>query len=174
MAHPTAELIEGLREAARRLKSGAEYSWGNHGSCNCGHLLQSLTQKPAPAILREAHTGVGEWTELAEEYCSVTEIPVSALVGVLMQAGLTVTDIHHLEYLDDKEVLQQLPDGFRWLKRNKREDVILYFEAYANLLEGQLTAATPVDFQLFFARPGKKDKMKKGSPKPTDAILFEI
>jgi hypothetical protein len=40
-----------------------------------------------------------------------------------------------LEYLEDKEVLEQLPGGFRWLSRNQREDVILYFETFAVLLE---------------------------------------
>jgi hypothetical protein len=35
-------------------------------------------------------------------------------------------------------VLKHLPGGFRWLKRNKREDAIAYFEAFADLLEEKL------------------------------------
>jgi hypothetical protein len=51
---------------------------------------------------------------------------------------LTPTDIHNLEYLEDKAVLENLPGGFRWLKRNVREDVIVYFETMAAMLEEKL------------------------------------
>ena len=63
---------------------------------------------------------------------------LSLLLKKLQETGLTPTDIHHLEYLDDREVLNALPGGFRWLKRNQREDVILYFETFATLLEEKL------------------------------------
>ena len=86
-------------------------------------------------ILKHAHTGIGEWTELAEETCSVTNAPYTLLIKKLEEIGLTTTDIHNLEYLEDKEVLHHLPGGFRWLSRNVREDVILYFETFAELLE---------------------------------------
>ncbi|HTM93875.1 MAG TPA: hypothetical protein VL095_15745, partial [Flavisolibacter sp.] len=48
------------------------------------------------------------------------------------------TDIHNLEYLEDRTVLENLPGGFRWLKRNVREDVIVYFETMAEMLEDEL------------------------------------
>jgi hypothetical protein len=48
--------------------------------------------------------------------------------------------------LEDKQVLKQLPGGFRWLSRNKREDVILYFETFANLLEAKLVHPSDVKF----------------------------
>ena len=59
--------------------------------------------------------------------------------------GLTPTDIHHVEYLTDKEVLNQLPGGFRWLKRNKKEDAIIYFETFANVLEEKLLQQIDID-----------------------------
>ena len=89
-------------------------------------------------ILTFAHTGIGEWTELAEEYCYVTDAPVQMLISSLEKLGLTPTDIHNLEYLEDKSVLRNLPGGFRWLKKNKREDVIIYFNAFADVLEAKL------------------------------------
>jgi len=138
MAHSNKELITALRETANRLRNGEHYAWGHHGSCNCGHLLQSITGFTAGEILRFAHAGIGEWTELAEDYCSVTGSPVELLLTRLQEVGLTPTDIHNLEYLEDRKVLEQLPGGFRWLKKNKREDVIDYFETFANLLESQL------------------------------------
>lgn len=144
MAKATIELVTALRETAARLVAGAPYAWGHHGSCNCGNLLQVVTQLSKEEILRYAHTGTGEWTELAEEYCSVTDAPVSLLLSKLQQLGLTPTDIHNLEYLEDRRVLEHLPGGFRWLQRNLREHVILYFETFAGLLEEELLQQIPL------------------------------
>jgi hypothetical protein len=144
MANPNMELIAALRTTATRLKNGAPYAWGNHGACNCGNLLQVITDLSKEEILTYAHSGIGEWTELAEDYCGVTNAPVSLLLKKLQDAGLTPTDIHHLEYLDDRQVLNALPGGFRWLKRNQREHVILYFETFAQLLEDQLIESVPL------------------------------
>ncbi len=141
MAYPTVELIEGLRNAAANLRNGAFYAWGHHGACNCGQLLQATTAWSKEEILTCAHTGAGEWTEIASEACPVTGAPLEILLTKLQQLGLTPVDIHYLEYLQDKEVLNHLPGGFRWLKRNVREDVIAYFDAMANLLEHRLTTA---------------------------------
>ncbi|MFL5741444.1 MAG: hypothetical protein ACJ75B_14565 [Flavisolibacter sp.] len=138
MAHPNLTLIGALRKAASNLQSGAHYAWGNHGSCNCGHVLQVLTHLSREAILRAAHTGMGEWTEIAEEYCGLSNLPAYEMISRLEAIGLTPTDIHCLEYLQDREVLEQLPGGFRWLKKNERDDVVLYFQTMADLLEERL------------------------------------
>ncbi|HTL06728.1 MAG TPA: hypothetical protein VL307_00680 [Chitinophagaceae bacterium] len=137
MATPNSTLIDALRKAAAALQQGAHYAWGHHGACNCGHLLQAMTQLDEATILSYAHTGPGEWTEIATESCAVTGAPYTLLLSVLEQYGLTPTDIHHIEYLNDTAVLKQLPGGFRWLKRNVREDVIAYFETFASLLENE-------------------------------------
>ena len=102
MAKPSLELIAALQETAKRLRNGANYSWGHHGACNCGNLLQVVTPLTEGEILRYAHSGVGEWTELAEEYCSVTNAPVDLVLSKLMQVGLTPVDIHNIEYLTDR------------------------------------------------------------------------
>ncbi len=138
MAQANLTLINALRETAQRLRNGAPYAWGNHGACNCGNLTQVVTKLSKEEILQYAHTGIGEWTELAEDYCAVTDAPAGLLISKLQQIGLTPSDIHNLEYLEDKKVLERLPGGFRWLQRNVREDVIVYFETYASLLEEQL------------------------------------
>jgi hypothetical protein len=145
MAQPNLILIRALRETAKRLRNGAHYAWGNHGACNCGNLTQVVTKLSKEEILQYAHTGIGEWTELAEDYCGVTDAPAGLLISKLQQIGLTPSDIHNLEYLEDKKVLECLPGGFRWLQRNVREDVIVYFETYANVLEEQLLAQISID-----------------------------
>jgi hypothetical protein len=138
MAHPTIPLISALREAAQNLRNGAQYAWGHHGSCNCGHLLQVVTRLTKEEIVRHAQTVYGEWTEIAEDYCGVTNAPAYLLVSKLEKLGLTPTDIHNLEYLEDRNVLNNLPGGFRWLQKNVREDVIVYFDTLAGMLEEQL------------------------------------
>jgi len=142
MAIANPELIRVLRETARKLENGADYAWGHHGTCNCGNLLQVVTRLSKEEIIRFARTRVGEWTELAEEYCGVTSAPVDMLIFELQNLGLTPTDIHNLEYLQDKSVLEKLPGGFHWLKRNVREDVIIYFQTFADVLEQKLNPVT--------------------------------
>lgn len=147
MAAANLTLINALRETAQRLRNGAHYAWGNHGACNCGNLTQVVTKLSKEEILQYAHTGIGEWTELAEDYCGVTDAPAGLLITKLQQVGLTPSDIHNLEYLEDKKVLERLPGGFRWLQRNVREDVIVYFETYATLLEQQLVDSVEINIQ---------------------------
>lgn len=53
-----------------------------------------------------------------------------------------------LEYLDDRSILNELPGGFRWLKRNQREDVIVYFETFAEILEEKLLAGIKIPFPM--------------------------
>ena len=67
------------------------------------------------------------------------------MISYLREAGLTPTDIHHLEYLSDKHILGALPGGFRWLKKNERQDVILYMEAFASILEENLLDMVSLD-----------------------------
>lgn len=158
MAQPNLALITALRETAKRLREGAHYAWGNHGACNCGNLMQVVGNMSKEEILKYAHTGIGEWTELAEDFCPVTDAPWGLLISKLQQIGLTPSDIHHLEYLEDKSVLEKLPGGFRWLQRNVREDVIVYFETYAQLLEEQLIETLEVDFSdMLLVKEAKKE-----------------
>lgn len=152
MAQANLQLVQALRETAHRLKNGAHYAWGNHGACNCGNLTQVVTKLSKEEILAYAHTGIGEWTELAEDYCGTTNAPAGLLITKLQEIGLTPSDIHNLEYLEDKAVLQRLPGGFRWLKRNVREDVIVYFETYADLLEEQLANNLSISFDELFQK----------------------
>lgn len=68
-------------------------------------------------------------------------------------------DIHHIEYLSDREVLNHLPGGFRWLKRNAREDVIIYFEAFANMLEEKLIQSFDINLEELTGKQKMRDKV---------------
>jgi hypothetical protein len=56
----------------------------------------------------------------------------------MLKAGLTRTDLKHLEKLSDKQVLKRLPAADRYLTHNKRDDVVKYLRAWADLLEEAL------------------------------------
>jgi hypothetical protein len=156
MAKPNIELIQALRTTAAKLSNGSHYAWGHHGACNCGNLVQVVTDLSEGEILRYAHQGIGEWTELAQEFCPITKAPIDLVIAKLVEVGLTPTDIHHVEYLTDKEVLKHLNGGFRWLKRNKREDAIAYFEAFANMLEEKLLQQIEINFDSLSQQPAHK------------------
>ena len=147
MAYPNIRLIEALRNTAKKLSEGSYYAWGHHGACNCGTLLQVITSMTKEEILSYAHMGTGEWTEIAEDYCMITGAPAYLMISKLEALGLTIMDIHNLEYLEDRKVLNHLPGGFRWLKRNVREDVINYFESFANLLESELLNNIQINYK---------------------------
>ncbi len=138
MAQPSIKLIEALKKTAKRLSDGAYYAWGHHGACNCGHLLQSVTDLSKEEILKAAHTGTGEWSEMSDTFCDVSNAPVDLLISKLAEIGFTPSDIHHLGYLTDEQVLHRLPGGFRWMNRNVREDVVVYMETLATMLEDKL------------------------------------
>jgi hypothetical protein len=140
MAVANQTLINALRTAAANLANGNHYEWGHHGSCNCGNLLQAAFDLDKGEIIRYAQTGSGEWTELAQDYCEITKAPYEFLVEKLYDLGLNHVDIHHIEYLSDSTVLKNLPNGFRYLEKNQRQNVVDYFETFANLLESELAS----------------------------------
>lgn len=138
MARPTPELIHALRQTATSLQQGAPYQWGHMGGCNCGNLAQQLTKLNKEQIHRYAMQRHGDWNEQAEDYCSTSQMPIDLLINELLNVGLMLEDLKHLERLDDRDVLLRFPFEKRHLKHNVREDVIAYMNEWAALLEEQL------------------------------------
>ena len=134
MATPSFALVQILRETADRLAGGAEYQWSHFGKCNCGHLAQTATRISAKDIHRTAHRRLSEWSEIPDDFCPQTGVLIDRVIDALFELGLTNTDLRHLEDLTDPEVLARLPGGRRYLRRNQREDVIVYLRTWAELL----------------------------------------
>lgn len=142
MAKASLHLIEKLRETAKNLESGADYSWGHVARCNCGHLAQTLLPLSSSDIYKAARScGLDEWSEYANEYCPASGAPIDAIMDAMIQIGLELSDIHELEYLSNKEVLHALPGGFRYLRKGDRQDAALYFRTWASILEMKYKAA---------------------------------
>ena len=132
-------LMEALKKTIKRLREDkSTYQWGHLGSCNCGHLAQTVTHLSKDEIHELAIRSLGEdWSEKALDYCKGSGYPVEHILTQMMELGLSKRDIVSLEKLDDPQILRELPEAERNLKKNKKEDVITYMEAWVkNLHKG--------------------------------------
>ncbi len=142
------QLVVALRATAARLAKGASYQWGHFGACNCGHLAQTLTQRTTAEIHRAAldrkstweMTPVDDWADAAVEYCPLSGLPIDDIITEMLDAGLTLQEIQHLERLSDPRVRRRLPAAHRFLRRNRRDDLVLYLEAWAKMVEEDLAS----------------------------------
>lgn len=137
MAHANRRLVALLRETARRLEAGSPYQWGHQGSCNCGHLAQTLTGRSRAEIHRAALEKAGRWGDRAVDHCPSSGYPIDHIIGEMLAAGLSRRDLADLEDLSSKRVLARVPAG-RHLERNRRADVVSYLELWAEVLEEDL------------------------------------
>ncbi len=131
----SSDLATALRATAARLRLGADYQWGHFGACNCGHLAQTITDLPRAEIHRAAVESARDWGDATVDYCPASGLPIDHILGRMLAAGLTLAAIKSLEELDDRRILARLPGGRRHLRRNAREDVVLYLETWAELLD---------------------------------------
>lgn len=163
MATPTARLVVALRETAARLRSAdVVYRWSHFGHCNCGHLAQTITRRPAREIYAAAFVRSGDWGQQAlelevpdygdrpaldegafehegTELCSATGSPLEQVLAKMYAVGLDREDIDHLEDLSDGEVLRWMGANTTGLVRHARENVVRYLDAWAELVESRLS-----------------------------------
>jgi len=137
MAKASHVLIDTFREVAANLENGADYNWGMATRCNCAHVVQCL-EPAATSALREIRPQLDEWSEFAYDYCPQSGAPTDRLIDILYRHGFTRDDVHQLEYLSNRNVLEALPGGFRYLQHGKREDAALYLRTWASLMELEL------------------------------------
>lgn len=151
MAKATPELIQALQETADRIALGERYQWSHMGSCNCGHLAQTLTQYSHSEIHSSALNRSGDWTEQANDYCPTSGLLIDAIIDSMLAIGMTTDDIRHLEKLSDQKVLRRFPISERDLKHNQRDDVVAYIRAWAELLTEERKAER--DFSVEHVAP---------------------
>jgi hypothetical protein len=138
MARSSVHLVAAIRQTARRLAKGENYQWGHMGSCNCGHLAQTITHYSKGRIHGAAMWRHGDWREQLRDYCPQSGLPLDEIIDQMLEYGLSTDDLAHLERLSDPKILAMLPPEHRNLKHNVRDDVVLYLHAWANLLEEAL------------------------------------
>jgi hypothetical protein len=149
MARVSVQLIEALRETAQRLAKGDSYQWGHMGSCNCGHLAQTITSHSKGAIHGAAMWRYGDWREQLRDYCPQSGLPLDEIIDQMLAFGLTREELAHLERLSHPAVLQRLPENRKYLKHNLRDDVVLYLESWAAMLEDELVSQVQLPFSNY-------------------------
>lgn len=148
MAKSNLKLIQSIRITARKLAMHAPYQWGHMGSCNCGHLAQEITRVSKADIHRFAMHSEGSWTDQSRAYCPTSGLPMDLLISAMIDYGLAIEDLEHLEKLSDPSVLKYL--GVPKLRYNHREDVVKYMNAWADILEmNLLPGVAAIDLDKF-------------------------
>lgn len=135
MANHKKPIVDLLRKTAERLDDGARYEWGHMGRCNCGHLVQTLTDMTDRQIAEKVEHQLDEWSEHAKVYCTQTGTPVEELFRALEEVGFSHRDVVALEYLSDNRVRSRLGEQGRRLRRNHAPDVSLYMRTLADVIE---------------------------------------
>lgn len=138
MARPSYPLIEALRITADRLEQGAYYQWTHQGSCNCGHLAQTITKLTKSEIHKMALEKEGNWADKTIDYCKTSGFPIDHIITSMVDLGLTTEDISNLEKLACNKVLKFIPENRKPLKYSNKDDVIIYMKTWADILESEL------------------------------------
>ena len=145
MAVASTRLIDALSQTADRLNRGDKYAWTHMGSCNCGHLAQTITQLSGEQIHGYALEKAGDWSEQVTHWCSTSKYPIDHVIQSLINIGLDLDDLTKLERLSDRRILLRIPPEMRELHYKNRHDVVLYLQTWADLLREELQAQeTPI------------------------------
>ena len=136
MANPSIKIIDSLRKTAQQLENGNRYEWGHMGSCNCGNLAQTITTFSRAEIQKYALEKRGDWSEQLIDYCPTSGYPMDMIIEKMIDFGFSRQDLNHLEWLSDREILNEI--GLEFLDRNLKANTILYLKTWANLIENQL------------------------------------
>jgi hypothetical protein len=132
-------LIQALRDTARRLAAEAPYQWGHMGSCNCGHLAQTVTSLTKAEIHTQALQRYGDWERQLIDYCPTSGLPFDQTIDEMLALGFSRQDLTHLEKISNPIVRMAIPFERRnTLRHNQRDDVVLYLCTWADLLEQRL------------------------------------
>lgn len=164
MIQARSRLVVALRETAARLsRDDVTYRWASFAHCNCGHLAQTITGLDPAEIQRRAMRREGDWANQARERgargfpefdfgdrpaldegawepenvgaCLATGAPLDEVLDRMYELGLRPADVAHLERLSDPAVRRRLGSSTKHFAHHRRENVVAYLEAWADLLD---------------------------------------
>jgi hypothetical protein len=139
--------ISALRQTIELLDESANYRWTHQGACNCGHLVQVLTNLSSAEIHRFALEKRGEWSEHAMDYCPTSGLPIDEILSVIFDAGFSADDVRNMERLSDPNVLSLMtPTQRSELSFRNRDDVVFYFKKWIEFLESETGPKTDPSF----------------------------
>ena len=129
-------LYEVLLITANRLESNTDYKWTHMGSCNCGHLAQTVTLHSAKTLHEIALQKAGDWSEQVREYCPTSGYPLDHIIQTLLQLGISQAELRDLERLANPKILTYVaPEKRRHLSFRKKDDVVIYLRAWAKKVQ---------------------------------------
>ena len=120
-----------LRKTADRISSES-YLWKDLGICNCGNLAQVVTGLPGKEITRLAIKKHGDWEMLTKLHQPNSGYEIDHILDSMIEIGFRLDQIAKLENLSDQDILNEIGVD---LRRDKREDVVLYLNTWADLIE---------------------------------------
>lgn len=136
MARASIDLITALRNTIKKLNSNAPYQWGHMGACNCGNLAQELTKLSKAEIHQFAMQKHGDWNDQLIDFCPTSGYPMDLMINKMLEKGLSIDDLKHLETLTHPQILRKMPLTRRnQLHKNNKTDVVYYMEVWLELLE---------------------------------------
>jgi hypothetical protein len=103
--------------------------------------LTNLTKAEIHEFAMRKH---GDWSEQVDDYCPASGLPMDLLISEMLNNGLEIKDLKYLERLSDPEILHRILPEKRNLSFNVREDVILYLDTWADLLEEKVIDIFPL------------------------------
>jgi len=129
------------------------HDWKEPGQCNLGLVAQVLLKKSAAHILKVvaslgkemSEAGDGDytptWTDLVNFFCPLSGLSNVEIIKVLQGAGMSRSDMIHLENLSDPEILKEsgiqtkkiIKRGF--FGKSKTEDIEDYYQKTDNFLK---------------------------------------
>ncbi len=148
------------------------YDWKSHGSCNCGIVVQaimSMDRSNTKKLFLHARNEIGTykpeegrtWREVLQKSCSVTGEPITQVFKILRDKGLQPEDIVHLEYLNNKAILEVTDiDTSEKMYHSKKDNLIKYLKGWLQILKGEydekyLTDKAVLEAKFLIAKNGE-------------------
>lgn len=138
MAKPSLQLIDALRKSARLIADDKDsYNWKAIGACNCGNLVQVVTNYDAKEISTFGIKKHGDWQSISHLYDKDSGYEIDNIITVLLNMGMELEDFAYLENLNNEEVISYIGNDV-YLTRDDADHAILYLNSWAEMLEEKL------------------------------------
>lgn len=138
MAIPSLQLIDALKMAAGRIADDKDsYNWKAIGACNCGNLVQEVTNYSAKEISNFGIKKHGDWQSISLLYDDKSGYEIDKIITQLLNMGFHLDDFTYLENLSCPKVLAYMGEDV-YLKRDNPEDAIQYLKSWAKMLEEEI------------------------------------
>lgn len=122
-------------------KDIVHYDWHQQQSCNCGLVVQAVLNATPNEVQMlfdygKKYSYTTNWQEAVKDNCSITGIPMNDVFKTLYDLGLRPEDIVHLEYLNNRAILEIAKIDIKIASYySNKENLILYLKAWVKILE---------------------------------------